>query len=168
VRSPTAAWKMALLAAVLVAGCGVDQISKRAVADNLEVGERVEVAEGFLDIRHARNEHAAFGMLDVLRPAIRRPVLIAFQLGGFALAAILVVAWRQSRVADLVPYVLIAAGAAGNVLDRILLGGVVDFIFVHYRDSFSWPVFNVADVLITLGVGLLLLNSLRAKLPKTP
>jgi signal peptidase II len=51
---------------------------------------------------------------------------------------------------------LVLAGAIGNFIDRLIHGGVVDFIIIHYGD-WSWPIFNVADVAICVGVGLLLL-----------
>ncbi len=56
---------------------------------------------------------------------------------------------------------LLLAGAVGNLLDRIRLGYVVDFIVFTVRDSFRWPTFNVADAAIAVGVGLLLTDSLR-------
>ena len=54
---------------------------------------------------------------------------------------------------------LIISGAIGNILDRLLQGQVIDFILVYYR-SFSWPVFNIADSLITIGAFLFILEGL--------
>ncbi|VAX12120.1 Lipoprotein signal peptidase [hydrothermal vent metagenome] len=59
---------------------------------------------------------------------------------------------------------LVLGGALGNVIDRLLLGHVVDFIQIYY-DRWYWPAFNLADSAITLGVGLLILDSLRHKAP---
>ena len=56
---------------------------------------------------------------------------------------------------------LVLGGAVGNLIDRLRLGYVIDFIHLHYRD-FHWPVFNVADIAITVGVGLVLLTLFRA------
>jgi signal peptidase II len=53
------------------------------------------------------------------------------------------------------------SGALGNMVDRVRLGYVVDFIHFHVYDSFEWPTFNVADSTITIGVALLLLDGLR-------
>ena len=97
----------------------------------------------------------------MIDPVIRRPILIGLQLAGALCALALVVVWRKRRFGVLLPFSLIIGGALGNVTDRILLGSVVDFIHVHYQDTFSWPVFNVADILITVGVGLLLLITFR-------
>jgi signal peptidase II len=57
---------------------------------------------------------------------------------------------------------LIASGALGNLVDRFRLGYVVDFVRFHLRDGFSWPTFNVADITITVGVGLLLIEGFSA------
>lgn len=57
------------------------------------------------------------------------------------------------------------SGALGNLIDRIRYGYVIDFIHVHIRDVFSWPVFNVADILIVAGIGLLLLQLLLSGRP---
>ena len=56
----------------------------------------------------------------------------------------------------------VAGGAAGNILDRILYGHVVDFIELYFR-SYSWPVFNIADTFITLGTLLLVYSEFRGK-----
>jgi len=57
---------------------------------------------------------------------------------------------------------LLLGGALGNVIDRVVLGHVVDFLYFHYR-SLAWPAFNVADSAITVGAGLLIWDSLRGK-----
>ncbi len=60
------------------------------------------------------------------------------------------------------PLALVLGGALGNVIDRVVLGHVVDFLYFHYK-SFAWPAFNVADSAITVGAALLIWDSLRGK-----
>lgn len=60
---------------------------------------------------------------------------------------------------------LILGGALGNVIDRVVLGYVVDFLYFHYR-GFAWPAFNVADSAISVGAALLIWDSLFSKTPK--
>jgi len=57
---------------------------------------------------------------------------------------------------------LVLGGALGNVIDRVVLGHVVDFLYFHYR-SFAWPAFNVADIAISIGAALLIWDSLHGK-----
>jgi signal peptidase II len=61
---------------------------------------------------------------------------------------------------------LVLGGALGNVIDRVVLGHVVDFLYFHYR-GFNWPAFNVADTAISIGAALLIWDSLRGK-PDAP
>jgi signal peptidase II len=63
---------------------------------------------------------------------------------------------RKADFLRLTPLALIMAGAVGNVQDRFMRGYVVDFVHVHWRDTWSFPIFNVADSLITVGGGLFL------------
>ena len=60
------------------------------------------------------------------------------------------------------PLALVLGGALGNVIDRVALGYVVDFLYFHYR-GFAWPAFNVADTAISIGAALLIWDSLRGK-----
>jgi signal peptidase II len=98
----------------------------------------------------------------VLQPTVKRPVLIA--LGCLGVTALLVV-WRRRRRArwrEHAAYVLLLAGAVGNVGDRIARGYVVDFIHLHH-----WPIFNVADALLVGGMVLLALSWRRSR-PRPP
>src|SRR5512139_2249092 len=60
------------------------------------------------------------------------------------------------------PLAMVLGGALGNVIDRVVLGHVVDFLYFHYR-GFAWPAFNVADAAISVGAALLIWDSLRSK-----
>ncbi|MHB1215018.1 MAG: signal peptidase II [Thiobacillus sp.] len=71
---------------------------------------------------------------------------------------------REPRMA--LALALVLGGALGNVIDRVMLGHVVDFLYFHYR-SFAWPAFNVADSAITIGAALLIWDSLFSK-PAAP
>ena len=130
---------------------GVDQVTKALVAASFELGEKREVLP-FLDLVHVSNEGIAFGLLgDSSRGAVLAVTLVALSLvvGWFALNA-------RRPLAPLAVG-LLAGGAAGNFIDRLARGGVVDFI-----DFPAWPSFNVADIAITLGAGLLALIALSA------
>ena len=122
--------------------------------------------ENYLEFRYAENCGAAFGMLNN-SPSWLRLVLFA----PAATAAVLGLLWLYwsgygGRLFALcVP--LIASGALGNLVDRFRLGYVVDFIRFHVKDAFVYPTFNVADITITIGAALFLLegfgSSSRAK-----
>ena len=122
--------------------------------------ESIVLVPDYLELRYAENCGAAFGLLDDAPRWLR--VVVFMGAGIVAIAALL---WMFVRghggklFAVSVP--LVASGALGNMIDRIRLGYVVDFIHFHIRDGFEWPTFNVADSTITVGVALLLLDGLR-------
>ena len=138
----------------------------RANAEGLTYFQRLPTApsvlvDGFLELRYAENCGAAFGVLNN-GPSWLRLLLFA----PAAAAAVLGLLWLYysgygGRLFALsVP--LIASGALGNLVDRFRLGYVVDFVRFHLRDGFAWPTFNVADITITIGVGLLLIEGFSA------
>lgn len=137
-----AAWTRAALLTVAVVA--VDQVAKALVRADIPLGDRVEVLP-FLDLVHTRNDGIAFGALGGSWIVI---VLVVAALGGivavFAANATMRWAW--------LPTGLLLGGALGNIVDRVLDGGVTDFIKVPH-----WPQFNLADASITVGVLALLL-----------
>lgn len=142
-----------------------------ANADGITYFQRLPTApkvliEDYLELRYAENCGMAFGLLN------RGPAWL--RLGLFApaaAAAVLGLLWLfwsgyGGRLFALsVP--LIASGALGNLVDRFRLGYVVDFVRFHVKEAFVYPTFNVADVTITVGAALLLIegftSSARAK-----
>jgi signal peptidase II len=121
----------------------------------------VVLVPGWLELRYAENCGAAFGILDRgpawMRLALFAPAAIAATVGLFWL---FVTGYGGRLFAISVP--LIASGALGNLVDRLRLGYVIDFIRFHVQNSFAWPTFNIADSTITVGVVLLFIESLRS------
>lgn len=126
--------------------------------------------EGYLEFRYAENCGAAFGMLGDAPRWVRLGIFMT--VGAFAviaLSSMFIAGTGGPLFAWSVP--LIVSGALGNVIDRIRFGYVVDFIrfYVHDESSFKplrgfeYPTFNVADITITIGVALLLLDALLYK-----
>lgn len=144
-----------LLALLVIA---LDQWTKLLALQVLDYGAPQEVT-GFFNLTLLYNKGAAFSFLSDAGGWQH------WLFSGLAVVISLVlIVWlyRQPREARLEPLALalVLGGALGNLLDRLRLGHVVDFIQLHYRD-FYWPAFNIADSAITLGAGLLLLGMLR-------
>jgi len=126
-------------------------------------GEPHVLVEGLLDFEYAENCGAAFGLMRDA-PAIARRVV--FGIAATVAVIALFVLFYQGRGGPLFAWSvpLVASGALGNLLDRIRYGYVVDFIHVHYEPwDFDYPTFNVADITITIGVALLILDSFRGE-----
>jgi signal peptidase II len=150
-RSPMA--KLGTRLAVLVSliflvGC--DHATKGVAKMALDGGAIRHLIEGVADFRYVENTDIAFNLLRWVPETIRQPGLLV--LGAVAIVGLcflLLQARFQPRLYRWA-LVLVLAGAVGNYLDRAVRGYVVDFVHVHH-----WPVFNVADVYVTMGYALL-------------
>jgi len=132
-------------------------------------GESVELVEGIMELSYAENCGAAFGLLNDSPSWIRR---IVFGIAAVAAAVFLSMFFVRGKGGALFAWSvpLVVSGAVGNLADRARLGYVVDFIRVHYEhevnlifttwDRFEYPTFNVADITITIGVVLLILDGI--------
>jgi signal peptidase II len=131
----------ALAALTLVAVAVLDQATKALAVATLVPGDAVPVLFG-IDLRLVRNTGVAFG---VLAGAGDMPIVVITALAvGSVLAFFLV---RADRPLLWLPVGMVLGGAAGNLVDRVRLGAVVDFI-----DPTFWPAFNLADIAIVVGV----------------
>lgn len=138
----------------------LDQATKAIVERTMALHESIPVLP-FFSLTYVRNTGAAFGFLRELDAALRLPLFVAVTL--LAVGA-LVSYLRQLRADDTIVAAAlggILGGAAGNLVCRLRYGEVVDFAHLHWGD-FHWPMFNVADSGITVGVVIVLLHSLRA------
>ncbi|MCF8061209.1 MAG: signal peptidase II [Deltaproteobacteria bacterium] len=128
----------------------LDQVSKLAVVHLIPLHGAVTVIPGFFDLVHIRNRGMAFGILN--RPDANPAYYL---LVGATLAAVILLLFWFRKTAGSNPRAgfglsLIIGGAVGNLIDRIRLREVIDFLDV-YAGSFHWPAFNVADSAITVG-----------------
>lgn len=143
-RSLRSPWTRAALVALAVVA--LDQLSKSAVRNAIVPGEERRLLPG-VELVDTRNHGVAFG----LQPGDGVAVAIIV---GFALVALLVYFARHAaRPWMWLPTGMVLGGALGNVLDRLRVGAVTDFV----KLPLGWPPFNLADVSITLGVLALLL-----------
>jgi signal peptidase II len=137
----------------------LDQATKWVVRQRFELHESVELIPHFFSLTRVHNTGAAFGMLNDVDFAFKSVVLVlvaAAALAGVALyAAMLPPAQWLARLG----LACILGGAAGNLIDRITLGYVVDFFDFYWRGWHFWA-FNVADAAITAGVALMILDLL--------
>lgn len=140
----------------------LDQITKLWAAASLPLWTSKTVIPGFFNLVHVLNKGAAFGFLSDL-DATWRPY---FFLGVTALAVVLILhLLRTVPREDTVLFTalgLILGGALGNLVDRIRLGEVIDFLD-FYIGQYHWPAFNVADIAISIGSVLLLVSVYRTR-----
>jgi len=135
----------------------LDQATKALVRSALPLHSSVPVVPGLVDFTHVQNTGAAFGFLDALDFPFKTVVIAvmatAALIGVGAYAATLAHQQLTARIG----LALIIGGAAGNLLDRVVSGSVVDFVDVYWHSYHFWA-FNVADSAITVGVAIMILD----------
>lgn len=135
-----------------------DQLTKLVATNNIRLGESVPVAPNFLHFSVVHNRGAAFGILANLAPALRDPVLFALPCFVLALIFFAFARLRESQRLSIYALSLVIGGAVGNLADRLRLGYVVDFLDFHWNGQAHFPAFNLADIAISVGVGLLFIS----------
>ncbi|MFH1830113.1 MAG: signal peptidase II [Pseudomonadota bacterium] len=153
----------------------LDQITKWMIVNLLPLGERIAIIPGFFDIVHFRNLGAAFGMFSGVPDVLRIPF---FYIIAVVATVALAFMYRALCAGErLLPFALslVFGGIAGNVLDRVRFGAVIDFLSFHIRDKavdsvifgyrfnvpLEWPAFNVADAAITIAVALVVITAIK-------
>jgi signal peptidase II len=136
----------------------LDQVTKLLVYGYIKPNNSIVVNE-FFSLTHVHNYGAAFSFLADQSGWQR------YALSGISIiASIAIMVWMRrvaiDQVLKLSALSILLAGAVGNLIDRFFLGFVIDFIDLHYQ-TFYWPVFNVADILISVGVALLLFSDMK-------
>jgi len=149
--NPTAFYIIALSITLL------DQVSKFYVQKTLRLGQVVPVIPSFFNLTYVLNPGAAFGFLSGAPAAIRHPLFTAISIVAVLFIIYYRARHRQMRLLPSVGLACILGGAVGNLIDRLRLGMVVDFLDFHYGGN-HWPAFNVADSAITIGVALMILE----------
>ena len=140
---------------IMAGAFAADQATKRVVESELEPYSSIAVLTGF-NLVHIYNRGVTFGLLSSDSPYA--PYLLAL-FGVVVSVGLAVWAFRSESLLQRVALALIVGGAASNVVDRLDDGAVTDFLDL-YIGTLHWPAFNLADVAIVCGVGLLLLESL--------
>jgi signal peptidase II len=159
--APTFPWRESGLkwAWISIAAVVLDQLTKLWIVDSIPPGGSIHVLP-VLNIIHTYNPGAAWSMFANAGGAQRW----VFSLLAVVVSAVLVYWLRRLALSTqrllIGGLTLILGGAIGNVLDRLRLGHVVDFVQVHWNDSY-FPAFNVADSAISIGAAFVVLDAIR-------
>lgn len=144
--------RYALLTIITLTGLALDQASKIFIDQSMKLYQSISIINNFFNITYLRNRGAAFSFLS--DASWRLPFFIGVSI--IASIAILVAFHKlrddQKIAQNALAYIF--SGAIGNLIDRVRMGEVIDFLDAHWY-SHHWPAFNVADSLICVGVILL-------------
>ncbi|MBN4048142.1 signal peptidase II [bacterium AH-315-O15] len=145
----------------------LDQAAKALVRSRFELHESLEIIPGIFSLTRVHNYGAAFGLMNAAEFPFKTALLAL--VAAAALSALMLYAGTlpvEQRVAR-AGLGLIAGGAAGNLIDRIGAGYVVDFVDLYWRGWHFWA-FNVADAAITIGVAFMFLDFLDVRIRRVP
>ena len=131
-----------------------DLLSKKIVFDSIDLHTFISLTF-FLDLTHIHNFGISFGLFS----GLISPWLLII-LGLLVVGFIFYLMKSASDMFEEWSFLIIISGALSNIIDRIFNGYVIDFIYFHYK-YFFWPAFNFADIYITIGIIMIVINILR-------
>jgi signal peptidase II len=139
----------------------IDHMTKWIARATLESNQPIELISGYLRLSYVHNSGVAFGLFDKVDSPWKPYVLAAMAV--VAVVLILLYSMHMPSDRNLLQFALAVTmgGILGNFLDRVIRGYVVDFIEFHIHEAFYWPTFNVADSAITIGIALLLIDTVK-------
>jgi signal peptidase II len=139
----------------------LDQIVKAIVRREIALNESITVIPGFFDLTRVHNTGTAFGFMNATDFPFKTVILACVAIGALAALAMYAATLPANQWVARIGLALILGGAAGNLIDRITEGYVVDFVDLYWSGWHFWA-FNVADASITVGVALMILDLLGA------
>lgn len=157
--------KYVYLLLVAAAVAVADQFTKALIVQNLPPYQSLNVIPGLFDITHIHNPGGAFGFLAGSSTGVRKLVFFFVTLMAMGLVYWFYVKTPPTHRFLATGFAMIFGGAVGNLIDRIRLGKVIDFLD-FYIGNLHWPAFNVADSAISVGIGIFLLHLVLKKMPE--
>lgn len=139
----------------------LDQVVKAIVRREMALNESIPVIPGFFDLTRVHNTGTAFGFMNATDFPFKTAILACVAIGALVALAMYAATLPVNQWLARIGLALILGGAAGNLIDRITEGYVVDFVDLYWSGWHFWA-FNVADASITIGVALMILDLLGA------
>jgi signal peptidase II len=137
----------------------LDQLTKALVRSTVPLHASVTVIPGFMDFTHVRNTGAAFGLLNAADFPFKTVLIGVIAVAALVGVGMYAASLARHEIMARVGLALIIGGAAGNLIDRVIIGSVVDFVDVYWQAHHFWA-FNVADSAITVGAAIMILDML--------
>ena len=136
--------RLRLLLIVVALVVTLDQLSKLWIDANRP---QIQLLPGFLDLVYVENTGAIFGLVHS-----HTELFIALGIAASVIILVFLYYFPPATTVGILSFALILSGAVGNLIDRIRLGYVIDFISIHVQELFRWPAFNIADAALTVGI----------------
>jgi signal peptidase II len=143
-----------LLSSLIVAA---DQLVKMYIHTHFQLGESTVVIPGFFNLTYVRNFGAAFGFLSQSHPIFREIFFLAMPPVALAIILVILKGVKENDTFQIIALTSVFGGAIGNYIDRIRFRYVIDFLDFHWKEQYTYPAFNIADMAIVMGVFLLII-----------
>ena len=141
----------------MVSGCSLDLKTKGLAKAGLHE-HSITLIDHYFDLNYVENPAIAFGLLLAIPKDIRLPLIFLLTISATMFGFYMIWKLRQRKFRILLPFFILIGGAYGNIIDRMLHGFVTDFFHLHYHYQYNFYVFNVADVLVNIGIILMLIQ----------
>jgi len=151
--APARTLEVSLAVAVVV----LDQLAKALVRREIPLHASVTVITGLMDLTHVRNTGAAFGVLNAVDFPFKTVAIAVVAAAALIGVGFYAAGLARHRLVARTGLALVIGGAAGNLLDRVAVGSVVDFVDVYWHTYHFWA-FNIADSAISIGVVVLMID----------
>jgi signal peptidase II len=139
----------------------LDHATKWLVRMHLDPHDPIVIVPNYIRFSHVQNSGVAFGLLQDYQAPWKPYALAAIAVVAVIVIMIYSARMPSSRILLQLALAVTAGGILGNFIDRIVHGFVTDFIEFHIKEVFHWPTFNVADSAITIGIALLLIDTVK-------
>lgn len=143
----------------------IDQLTKIVIIAQLSISEIIPVIPGFFNITHVRNAGGAFGLFAQQNQAFR--IVVFLVISSIAVGFIVYLYKNIPKTHPMLEnaLALIFGGAIGNLIDRVRMGEVVDFLDCYIK-NLHWPAYNIADSAICIGVGIFVFHLITKRMPE--
>lgn len=140
----------------------IDQVSKYVVRSSIEPGQIIKLTPNFIWLTFVQNTGAAFSF-SFGNPLLNRILFIIISI--IAIIFIVYLSAKSKNKLEIFSFALILGGAVGNLIDRVIMGSVTDFIWCDFPDVIMtrWPVFNIADSSIVIAIVLMIASTIFIK-----
>jgi signal peptidase II len=152
-------FRITIILLVIFANIGCDQVSKKIIRQHVSESQTIEILHKHLIVMRIENTGAFLSFGDSLSKSVKNVLLSVFPGIALIIGSIYVFAKQNMSAISLIAVCFIIGGGAGNIFDRIAYGSVTDFLYLHFG-IFQTGVFNMADLSITTGAVIILLQSL--------